>query len=177
MCGQLFQVDFADPSSVHAVDAHIEGHSAELESKAAMSERLPDEATPQRYELTGAEIASMKRARDHIFNMEPGDPYDEDYPDHAGADACWYVNDEGGIDPDEDPAISAELLGSETVFGLEHPYWQVTTRSGRTFWVIDEPARSCYEGATFGHITDALYQHIGVTVRMAESMGQDCPYH
>jgi hypothetical protein len=127
--------------------------------------------------LTPSEIEAMKRARDHIFNMEPGDPRGANYPDHDGADVCWYVNDEGGIDPDDDPAVSAEHLGSETVFGLEHPCWRVTTRSGKTFWVIDEPARSCYDGDTFDHMTMAMYQHIGVMVRMAESMGRPCPYH
>jgi hypothetical protein len=140
------------------------------------SDDLPAPGT--RYELTDAEIAAMRRARDAVAVMqaEP-DPYDDpDFPDTEAGWTCWYVNDEGGVDPDDDPAVAAEFVGSETVYGLTHSYWRVTTRTGRTFWVIDEPARSCYDGERFDHIADAMYQHIGVTVRMAESMGQECPY-
>jgi hypothetical protein len=129
------------------------------------------------YELTPDEVASMKRTRDRIYNMEPGDPFDDDFPDHDGAEMCRYVNAEGGLDPDDDPAISAELLGSQTLFGMEHAYWLVRTRTGRAFWVIENPATACYDADTFDHITVAMYQHIGSTVTQAAMMSDECPYH
>jgi hypothetical protein len=106
--------------------------------------------------------------------MADDDAEDPEFPDGDDEEgwACWYVNDEG-TDASEDPAVAAEFGGSQTVFGVEHPYWRVTTQKGRTFWVIDNPARGCYE---FDHITDALYQHVGMTVMLAEHNGQGCPY-
>ena len=141
------------------------------------SDDLPAPGTA--YELTDAEVAAMRRARDAVAEMqvEP-DPYDDpNFPDTEAGWLCWYVNDEGGTDPDEDPAVSVEFVGSESVFGLTHPCWKVATRQGAFYWVIDEPARACYDGATFDHITVAMYQHVGSNVVYAAHSGQPCPYH
>ena len=73
--------------------------------------------------------------------------------------------------------MTAERVGAETVFGLEHPSWRVTTQQGNTWWVIDNPARGCYDGVQFPHIVEAMYQHVGMNVILAESEGAPCPYH
>jgi hypothetical protein len=43
--------------------------------------------------------------------------------------------------------------------------------------VIENPAMACYDGDTFGHITTAMYQHIGGNVAYAAHSGEPCPYH
>jgi hypothetical protein len=78
-------------------------------------------------------IAYGEHVRAHFTEVQPLDAEDAvRIPDDEAGQVCWYVNAESGIDPDEDPAVSAEFLGSETVFGLEHPYWRVATRTGKT---------------------------------------------
>jgi hypothetical protein len=135
-----------------------------------------DRTVGRRWDLTRDEIEAMKRERD-LISVSADDTFVEGSPNHEGAAICWYVNDEGVDDPDEDPAVSAEFLGAESYFGLDHPYWRATTRSGKAFWVIENPAMGCYDGDTFDHITVAMYQHIGATVAYAAGVGEPCPYH
>jgi hypothetical protein len=135
-----------------------------------------DRTVGRRWDLTPDEIEAMKRERDLIAESVE-DAFVDGSPNHEGAVICWYVNDEGVDDPDEDPAVSAEFLGAESYFGLDHPYWRATTRSGKVFWVIENPAMACYDGDTFDHITVAMYQHIGRNVAYAAHSAEPCPYH